>query len=131
MINPLNLIGSLVSPVTDYLAKRDENKTQVINKKLERIQNAEDAAAAWELVQAENTGSSWKDEYITIIITAPIVTVFLAVLWSVYTGDVTAVKAAKEALTAVKELVPSYDDLLYIVVLAALGIKGLGQILRK
>lgn len=130
-MNPLSILGAIVSPVTNYLEKRDENKTQVINKKLERIQNAEDAAAAWELVQAENTSGSWKDEYITIIITAPIVIVFLAVLWSVCTGDATAVTAAKEALAAVKELVPSYDELLYVVVLAALGLKGLGQILRK
>lgn len=130
-MNPLSILGAIVSPVTNYLEKRDENKTQVINKKLERIQNAEDAAAAWELVQAENTNGSWKDEYITIITTAPIVTMYLAVLWAVYTGDVTAVKAAKEALAAIQVIVPSYDDLLYVVVLAALGLKGLGQVLKK
>lgn len=125
------IIGGIVSPFVGAYMKYDENKTKVKTAKLDLIRGETDAKAAWELVKAQSEGGSWKDEYITVVITLPVVVTFLAVLWSAYTGDKAAADAAKAAVDAVKELVPSYDDLLYMVCLAAVGIKGVKQVFKR
>lgn len=126
-----SMLGSLVAPVVGAFTKRDDNKTKIQAAKLALIKKEKDAKAAWELVKAENEDGSWKDEYITVIITLPIVVTFFAVLWSAFTGEPEAADAAAAAVAAVKELVPSYDELVYMVCLAAVGIKGVTQIAKR
>lgn len=126
-MNPLNLIsqaiGGIVSPVTSYFEKKNTNKTNIKLKQIERIKNADDAVSEWESIMAEKSGGTWKDEYVTIIVSLPIVATFLGVFWSVFTGDPKAAEAASEATKAVKELIPDYGNLVSIVFFAAMGIK--------
>ena len=117
--------SGIVSPITNIFVKRNENKTKIKTKQLDRVMNADDKLAEWEAIQAEGGNHSWKDEYITIIITIPIPIIFFAVMYSVVSGDPLIAEGAKAGVAALKELIPNYGELLYIVSLAAIGIKAL------
>ena len=119
------VVKGLVSPVANVFVKRNDNKTKIKEKQIDRVMNAEDKLSEWEAIQAEGGNHSWKDEYITIIITIPIPIIFFSVMYSVISGDPSVAEGAKAGVTALKELVPNYHELLYIVSLAAIGIKAL------
>jgi hypothetical protein len=118
------IASSVVSPIANVFTKRNDNKTKVKVRNIDRLANAEDKVAEWEAIQAEGGGSSWKDEYITIIITIPIPIIFFAVMYSVISGDPSIAEGARAGVEALKMLVPNYQELLYVVALAAVGIKA-------
>lgn len=119
-----DLVNGLVSPVTNYFTKKNESKTRVKQQKIQRLMNADDKEAEWELIQAEGGNSSWKDEYITVIISFPVPVIFIAVFFSVVFNDPIYAQGAKAGVEAIKELLPNYEDLLMAVCLAAIGIKA-------
>ena len=78
------ILTSLVSPITNYLSTREERKvrTQEIEqavhlKKLDGIQASEASEFAADATRAESMKNSWKDEYITIIISIPVILCFM------------------------------------------------------
>jgi hypothetical protein len=119
-----DLASGLVSPITNHFTKKNENKAKVKQQQIQRLMNADDKEAEWESIQAESGNSSWKDEYITVIISFPVPTIFIAVFVSVITGNAIYAEAANSGIEAVKNLLPNYEDLLMAVCLAAIGIKA-------
>ena len=119
-----DIATGLVSPITNLFAKRNKNKTKVKQQQIQRLMNSDDKEAEWEAIQAEGGNNSWKDEWITLIITMPIPVIFISVILSVLLNDPLIAEAAKAGTAAIKELVPNYAELLYIVCLAAIGIKA-------
>ena len=119
-----DLASGLVSPITNHLTKKNDNKAKVKQQQIQRLMNADDKEAEWESIQAESGNSSWKDEYITVIISFPVPTIFIAVFVSVITGNAIYAEAANSGIEAVKNLLPNYEDLLMAVCLAAIGIKA-------
>lgn len=119
-----DIASGIISPVTNLFAKKIENKTKIKQQQIKRLMNSDDKEAEWESIQAENSGGSWKDEYITVTISFPVPVIFLAVFVSVILGDPIYAQAAKDGVAAVKLLIPNYEDLLMAVCLAAIGIKA-------
>lgn len=119
-----DIATGLVSPVTSYFTRRSDNKTKVKQQKIHRLMNSDDKEAEWEAIQAEGGNNSWKDEYITVIISFPVPVIFIAVFFSVVFGDPIYAQGAKAGVDAIKELLPNYEDLLVAVCLAAIGIKA-------
>lgn len=119
-----DLASGLVSPITNHFTKKNDNKTKIKLQQIERLKSSDDSLAEWESIQAEGANGSWKDEWITLIITLPIPVIFVSVILSVLLDDPLIAQAAKDGVTALKVLVPNYDELLYIVCLAAIGIKA-------
>ena len=120
-----DIASGIISPVTNLFAKRNENKTRVTQQKIQRLMNSDNKEAEWESIQAEGGNTSWKDEWITLIITLPIPVIFVSVILSVLFENPLIAEAAKAGVIAIKELVPNYAELLYIVCLAAIGIKAI------
>jgi len=120
----LNILATLVSPITGFFTKRNDNKTKVKQQKIQRLMNADDKEAEWEAISAEGGNHSWKDEWVTLIITLPIPVIFVSVMLAVMLDNPLIAQAAKDGVAAIKELVPNYGELLYIVCLAAIGIKA-------
>lgn len=118
------IITGAVSPIAGYFTKKNENKTAIKAKNIDRIMNAEDKAAEWEAIMAESGNNTWKDEYITIIVTIQLPCLFLAVVLSVLTGNPIYAESAKAGIAAIKELMPNYEDLMFAVCLAAIGIRA-------
>ena len=119
-----DIASGLVSPITNHFTKKNDNKTKVKQQNIQRLMNADDKEAEWESIQAESGNNSWKDEWITLIITLPIPVIFVSVILSVMLDNPLMAEAAKAGVEAIKELVPNYAELLYIVCLAAIGIKA-------
>lgn len=117
--------SGLISPITNIFVKRNDNKTKITAKQIDRVMNAEDKHAEWEAIQAESSTGTWKDEYVTIIITLPIPCLFFAVVYSAYTGDTAVADSVAEGIKALNVLLPDYGWLLSTVCLAAIGIKAL------
>lgn len=118
------MASGLVSPITNHFTKKNENKTKVKQQQIQRLMNSDDKEAEWEAIQAESGNNSWKDEYITVIISFPVPVIFIAVFFSVVFGDPIYAQGAKAGVDAIKELLPNYEDLLMAVCLAAIGIKA-------
>ena len=123
-MNLLSVVSGLVSPITNHFTKKNDNKTRVKQQQIQRLMNSDDKEAEWEAIQAESGNNSWKDEWITLIITLPIPVIFISVILSVMLDNPLIAEAAKAGTAAIKELVPNYAELLYIVCLAAIGIKA-------
>lgn len=119
-----DIASGIVSPITNHFTKKNDNKTKVKQQQIQRLMNADDKEAEWEAIQAESGNNSWKDEYITVIISFPVPVIFIAVFFSVVFGDPIYAQGAKAGVDAIKELLPNYEDLLMAVCLAAIGIKA-------
>lgn len=118
-------LSGIVSPIANVFTKRNENKTKIAQQNIERIMNAEDKLAEWENIVARGGNGSWKDEYVTIIITFPVPVLWLCVFFAVATNNPALAEAATQATKAVQVLVPNYGELLITVCLAAVGIRML------
>ena len=121
-IGPIaNLAGSFL----EGQAKKQQAKANLAlteaEAKAEIMKTAATHDSKWEIIMAEGTKSSWKDELVTIVILIPCVLVFIPGL-----DDV--VKTGFERLN---ELPEWYQYLLFLVCSAALGIRGLDKFRKK
>jgi hypothetical protein len=96
----------------------------IINNFQERKQRAQDARVAWETVAGKSLTDSWKDEYVTVVVTFPILQNFVGNLVYAFTGKSQLLDAQRASMEQLGYLLDTpYGDLLTIVVLAAVGIK--------
>ena len=132
----LSVLGGLVSPIANaYKAKQDvkikatEAKASITLAKqagdLQHTLNADQ----WEALSKQAEGGTWKDEYVTIVITSPFVLLFIGSMWSGFTGDSTFVDAVNLGIENLRNLGIDLGYLMSIVVLAAVGIKGVKSIM--
>ena len=109
------LIGPLVGLAQSWMAGRAETK---------KIEAA--ATRDWESSVGRSMENGWKDEYVTVIITMPLLNIFLGNLLSVFhpVKGAAILKANGEAMTQIGELMATpYGQVMMVVVLAAVGIK--------
>ena len=109
MIQLLGIVGNLEGKVDKQKAKS------------EVIKSAAQHDSKWELIMAESTKSSWKDEIITVVVLAPCVLTFIPGMEDV----------VKTGFDRLNELPDWYQNILYVTILAGLGIKGLDKLRKK
>jgi hypothetical protein len=120
---------SLISPIANlaggYLKNKAEEKQAKHKAKMTMIENDAD----WEAKMAEASKESWKDEYLVICLTAPIV--FIG--YGVGVDDPTIITRVEEGFAALSRLPEWYQYLLFIAVSSSFGIKGADKLmsLRK
>ena len=111
----LPIIGPLIGLAGDFLQGRRETKKAEL-----------EATAAWERATGRSMENGWKDEYVTVIITTPILNIFIGNLLSVFkpsTGKA-ILDANQSAMTQIGQLTDTaYGQVMMVVVLAAVGIK--------
>ena len=99
------LLGSLPSEVAEYYREKQKLKQQVELEKLKgkaEIEKAKAEAKAkkaeqeaeWELQQIHNSG--WKDEYWTVVLSSPLILVFIPKLQPYIADGFTALEGAPE-----------------------------------
>jgi hypothetical protein len=108
-----DIVTGLVSPITNLFVKRNDNKTKIKTKNIDRIVNAEDKLAEWEAIQAEGGKHSWKDEFWTIILSIPAIGCFIP-------GGAEVMTDGFEAL---KQMPEFYRYWLGVAILTAFGIR--------
>jgi pyrroline-5-carboxylate reductase len=114
MIQLLGVVGNLAQTFLEGKVDKQKAKSEI-------MKTAAQHDSKWELIMAESTKSSWKDEIITVVVLAPCVLTFIP-------GMEDVVKAGFERLN---ELPDWYQNILYVTILAGLGIKGLDKLRRK
>lgn len=137
LMGVFNILKGLVSPISEaYKAKQELKKAkESASAKLSMAKQDSEfklnfTHAEWEALSKQNEDGTWKDEYITVIITSPFILLFIAGVITGFTGDQSYLYSVNTGIKALKELGVDLGELMYVVVLAAVSIKGLG-IIRK
>ena len=119
-------IGSVVSaiskPITQHLTNKGAEAQATHERKLRVISGEQ----TWEERQAEASNGSWKDEYLTILITIPFIMRFGAVFFG---RD--AEYAVERAIMALSDMPTEYWYLMSATFAAAFAIKGIPAAVTK
>jgi hypothetical protein len=114
MIQLLGVVGNLAQTFLEGKVEKEKAKSEI-------MKTAAQHDSKWELIMAESTQNSWKDEIITIVILTPCVLSFVP-------GMEGIVRAGFDRLN---ELPDWYQNILYVTILAGLGLKGVDKFRRK
>lgn len=107
--------GAVISAFSGFMGKRQE-----------RIGKESEARAAWETAVGRSMENGWKDEYVTVVVTFPLWQIFIGNLLHAFTGSDSILAANDASMLQIGALMDTpYGELMMVVVLAAVGIKGL------
>ena len=115
------LISPIVTLLGQVLKNRSEEKNAVHKAKMEVIKNT----ASWEQLMATASATSWKDEWFTLLLSAPVV----AVVWGIGMNDVDILDRIGLAFEELNRLPDWYQYLLFMAVSASFGIRGADKLL--
>jgi len=122
----LNLLGSLVGPITGlaktFLTNKAEEKQAKHESKMSVIQNDAD----WESKMADASKDSWKDEFWTVILAIPL----FMVGYAIAVNDVTVIERVAQGFSALDSLPEWYQYLLFIAISSSFGIRGAGKLMN-
>jgi hypothetical protein len=116
------LIGPAMDLAKDFVKGKAEEKKAIQERKIQAIQNDAD----WENKMADATKNSWKDEWFSLILSAPLI----AVAYSVAMDDSQIIARMNEAFDALNALPEWYQYLLFIAVTASFGVKGADKLMN-
>lgn len=114
MIQLLGVVGNLATTFLEGKVEKEKAKSEI-------MKTAAQHDSKWELIMAESTRSSWKDEIITVAVLTPCIMSFVP-------GMEDVVKSGFERLS---QLPDWYQNILYVTILAGLGLKGLDRFKKK
>ena len=129
---PIPLITSVISGVSGFFGKKQDIKAaaksagaKLAQTKEAGYQNIQLTDAEWESLAVQTQQGSWKDEYVTIIITAPILMILVGSLSASlgFSNGSLVLEGALAGIVALKALGMDYGFLVNSVVLAAIGLK--------
>ena len=122
LIGPISsLAGSFIEgQVSKQKAKANLAQTEA-EAKAEVLKTAATHDSKWELIMAESTKSSIKDEIVTVAILIPVILCFIPGMEDI----------VKNGFERLNELPEWYTYLLFLTCSAALGIKGLDKLRKR
>ena len=122
LIGPLaSLASSFVEgQVSKQKAKATLAQTEA-EAKAEIMKTAATHDSKWELIMAESTKSSIKDEIVTVVVLIPLILVFIPGMEDI----------VKNGFERLNELPEWYTYLVFLTISAALGIKGVDKFRKK
>jgi len=127
-----SVIGGALKPVAGVLNRREDRKQarETGAAKLALAKQRGDAEvtltdAEWEAQSVRQSSESWKDEYVTLVITAPILLAVIGAVQAAWVdADTSLLDAARiAAAVIVTDLQLDYSMLTTAAVFAALGLK--------
>ena len=126
----LSILTLAVKPLTSvyeaYLGRKktkDSLKSKAALAKQTDGTNVTLTDAEWELASKQMEDQSWKDEYVTIVITSPLVGILGGAVYHSFTGDPRLLEGVMAGIEAIGTLDINMGLLMEIVVLAAVGLK--------
>ena len=114
MIQLLGVVGNLATTFLEGKVEKEKAKSEI-------MKTAAQHDSKWELIMAESTKSSIKDEIVTVVVLIPVILVFIPGMEEV----------VKNGFDRLNELPDWYQYLVFLVCSAALGIKGLDKFRKK
>ncbi len=123
-------ITAIVNGVSGFVSKKQEitaNKERAVAKLKQSKQEGQQhiilTDAEGEAMLSNGLAGSWKDEYVTIVITFPIVLIMLGTLYFAFTQDDRMLQAGVESIKALESAGVDMGFLMEAVVLAAISLK--------
>ena len=117
------LIGPVTELVGGHFKRKAQEKQATHERKLQVIQND----AAWENKMADATAASWKDEFWTLVLAAPVFMIGYAIAMD----DVAVIERVDMAFAALDTLPEWYQYLLCsLAVSASFGIRGADKLMQ-
>lgn len=120
------IVSGLVTPVTTLLGKKEERKKAVsVIRESARAAEIDGevqvslSKAEWENLAKTAEDGTWKDEYVTLIITSPILIILVACL----SNDPVLLESVKTAIAELKAAGVDLGKLMEVTVYAAIGIR--------
>jgi len=107
------ILAPIAQLLGSYLKNKAEEKQAVHERKLEVIKHE----SSWDNIQATNAGSSWKDEYFTILFSIPLIMAFIP----------EAVPVVQEGFRVLEAMPEFYKAFLGAAVAASFGIRALSK----
>ncbi len=118
-------IASLAGTFLEGQVSKQKAKSHLVQTeaeaKAEIMKTAATHDSKWELIMAESTKGSIKDEIVTVVVLVPVILCFIPGMEGV----------VKSGFDRLNELPEWYTYLLFITISAALGIKGLDKFRKK
>jgi type IV secretory pathway VirB3-like protein len=116
------LLGPIAELVTGFLKNKAEEKKLRHQAKMQAISNG----AEWEAKMADASASSWKDEFWTLVLAAPVFMIGYAIAMN----DVAVIERVDLAFAALDTLPEWYQYLLFLAVSASFGIRGADKLMQ-
>jgi hypothetical protein len=126
------LLGGAIAPVAKVFEKREERKTAIGKIKAGALAAEIDgevsvklSKAEWEIISKKAESDTWKDEYITLLITSPLLVIFVGNIVASFGFGTSLIDANTASLLAIKSVGIDMGELMLYTVLAAIGIKAI------
>lgn len=120
------MIAKLIGPVTNlvggWLKNKAEEKQAKHQARMQVIANNAD----WESKMADASAYSWKDEFWTIVLAAPI----FFIGYAIAVNDGAVIDRVTQGMAALSDLPDWYQYLLFIAVSASFGIRGADKLMQ-
>lgn len=121
----------LVQPVAAIFEKREDRKkaVSIINAERSRAETDGDISISlsdrqWELLSKKGEADTWKDEYITIVVTSPFILIVTGALQAAFGFGTEILDAVSEIFRQAEAADIDLGELMLWTVLAAIGIKA-------
>jgi hypothetical protein len=122
LIKPLlGVAGDVVKGVVDTRKAKAEQKITEIKAKTSLMQKQIKGEVDWDLEAIKNTQGSWKDEYLTILFSIPLLLCFVPF----------TVEYVERGFEALSQTPDWYKYTLGVIVSASFGIKGATKLFKK
>lgn len=125
-----DIAGGLIKPIAGIFQKKEERKkaVQVIRAQTAMASSAGETSvklsnAQWDLISKKNESDTWKDEYITLLITSPLICIIVGNIAAVFFDDTRLLIANAESMKQLAAMGVDMGELMLYTVLAALGLK--------
>lgn len=115
------LLGPALELGKDFLKGKAEEKKAIQQRKINQINNDAD----WESKMADASSNSLKDEYLTIILTLPII----AIAYSVAFDKPEVIQRVMDGFAALEQAPEWFTYMLFICVSASFGLKSADKIM--
>ena len=124
------IISNIISPIATFFQKREERKSAKIEAHAIIAKAKQDGEtqitltdAQWESIAVRGLNDSWKDEYITVVITSPIVLIIVGAVILALTGDERLLTGSVNAINQLDLIGINMSATIETVVFAAVGLK--------
>ena len=110
----IGLVTAITNLAGTWVSAKAESTKATAEAKATALKTAAQSTADWERIMAESSKTSWKDEWLTIVFSIPLILVFIPSM----------VDHIQAGFTASATLPIWYHEILMVIVLASFGVKA-------
>lgn len=120
----IGLVTAITNLAGTWVSAKAESTKATAEAKATALKTAAQSTADWERIMAEASKNSWKDEWLTIVFSIPLILVFIPSM----------VEHIQQGFDALATLPIWYHEILMVIVLASFGVKagkGVMEMIKK